>query len=110
MTISQTTNVILHLQLNCLKCLLESEEKYIQNQRNIVQHVYAYIEETQRRIRYETNPDMLDSLQLELNHYDNRIFGYEGNLQNLMMDHKEFRNDILYEMQNIEYLLNDANI
>ena len=110
MTISQRTNVILHLQLNWLKCLLESEEKYIQNQRNFVEHVYAYIEETQRRIRYETNPDMLDSLQLELNHYDNKIFGYERNLQNLMMDHKEFRNDILYEMQNIEYLLNDANI
>ena len=110
MTISQTTNVILHLQLNWLKCLLDSEEKYIQNQRNIVEDVYAHIEETQRRIRYETNPDMLDSLQLELNHFNDRIFGYEGNLQNLMIDHEEFRNDILYEMQNIEYLLNDANI
>ena len=110
MTISQTNNIVLHLQLNWLKFLLVSEQTYIQNQRNIVEDVYAYIRQTQRRMRYETNPDMCDSLQLELNHYEHQIFGYEGNLQNLMMDHEEFRNDILYEMQKIEYLLNDANI
>ena len=76
----------------------------------MVEEIYVHMEETQRRMRYETNPDILDSLQLELNHYDNRIFGYEGNLQNLMMDHEVFRNDILQEMQNIEYILNDTNI
>ena len=70
-----------------------------------VQHalLVIHIEETQCRMRYETNPDMLKSLQLELNHYDDRIFAYEGNLQNLMIEHEEFRNDILYEMQNIEF-------